>query len=1315
MRMSDKILSEKFLSKYKNKQPKWGFNGLGYIVYKRTYARTKPDGTTEEWWETLERCIEGAQKIGAKYTVEEAEELYDAMFNLECSFSGRSLWQLGTALVDEGYMDSLLNCFAGETLVLTRQGWKRIDSLSGASHEIVTENGKWVKSHFKCFGQQRLKKITLKEQYGKNNQTIYATDNHEWLVITNKGRIRKTTKELQNGDQLPIILGKNSSQYLSPQGIQHGLVYGDGSCNEYESTVDLIDNTYLYCNKYFSNNRSNIIKDNHVRYGGLPNYYKSLPNINENKPYLMGFLAGWIAADGNVNSTTGTIRLFNKDKNVLLMAKDIASVCGFRTTEPYFESDINPFNGEKRTLWSISFYLCDKSEILIIRDDHKYNLKINTKKRHCDYVKVINIEDTNRTENVYCCVVPDTHSFVIQGNILTGNCWGSKVSTIDDFYFIVLESMMGGGVGNNISREYTQELPRVKENVKCICKKTNDADFIVPDSKEGWCELFKRVLQAYLETGRSFSWSPICIRKEGEPLKRFGGIAPGDKPLIEGISLLCGVLNNRQGKKLRTQDVADIICIGGEIMKSGGIRRTALILGGDVDDTAYLLLKRWDLCNIPYYRSNSNNSLLTSKFEYLSSKFWDGFSGNGEAYGLLNLFLARKYGRIGETEFDGFSLFDPNVIIFNPCITDDTWILTTLGPKQVKDLLNQKFDIKINNELYSSYSEGFFFTGNKEVYEIETSKGYKLICTPDHLIQTTKGWTKAKDLSIYTDRKIILNNNVNNTWLGKGNREEGWLLGNLLGDGYISKNRSHLCYWGNNKEKLLSQATMKIRKYLFGRKDIGSGKTDKSGRLSLSSKELHKLAIEYGLNDKNISTTIEKSSSDFYCGFLSGWFDADGSIQGNHNKGISIRLSSVNLKNLEAAQRMLSRLGIISTIYKNRRERGKRFLPDSNRNYKLYNCQTNHELVISRDQIKLFADIIGFEDIDKNIKLNNSIENYKRELYKTEYSDDFKSITYIGTKPVYDVNIQNIHCFDANGIIIHNCAEATLCDKEPCNLAEHMINIVPSKEKMLRNAILLYKTQKAICHGEYLFEDTNKIVHKNYKIGQSITGICQRLDVIEDWADYVYRGLRKFDKEWSKKNNIPQSKRLTVIQPSGTKSLLSGSMPGGHPGYSKYHIRRVRFSSNDKLIPLLRKCNYPIEPEIRIDGSTNHNMLVVSFPCKFDGGIFAEEFGAIAQMDLVKKLQTCWADQSVSVTIYYKEEELEDIKKWLADNYDSSVKSMSFLRHSNHNFPQAPYEQIDEKTYMNIVSKLKNIDQFNINNGDILSDISCVGGHCPVR
>ena len=62
----ENIITDEFTQEYKNKIPNWGFNGLGYIVYKRTYSRVKEDGQKEEWHETIQRCINGAQKIGAQ-------------------------------------------------------------------------------------------------------------------------------------------------------------------------------------------------------------------------------------------------------------------------------------------------------------------------------------------------------------------------------------------------------------------------------------------------------------------------------------------------------------------------------------------------------------------------------------------------------------------------------------------------------------------------------------------------------------------------------------------------------------------------------------------------------------------------------------------------------------------------------------------------------------------------------------------------------------------------------------------------------------------------------------------------------------------------------------------------------------------------------------------------------------------------------------------------------------------------------------------------------------------------------------------------
>ena len=104
-------LSPEFVASYATQQPPWGFGGLGEIVYLRTYARDTDFGRKELWHETVARCVNGALEIGANLTDTEAEKLYDHVFHLRGSFSGRALWQLGTPLVQSHNAASLNNCY----------------------------------------------------------------------------------------------------------------------------------------------------------------------------------------------------------------------------------------------------------------------------------------------------------------------------------------------------------------------------------------------------------------------------------------------------------------------------------------------------------------------------------------------------------------------------------------------------------------------------------------------------------------------------------------------------------------------------------------------------------------------------------------------------------------------------------------------------------------------------------------------------------------------------------------------------------------------------------------------------------------------------------------------------------------------------------------------------------------------------------------------------------------------------------------------------------------------------------------------------
>ena len=115
-------LSENFLAQFKGQQPNWGFNNLGYFVYKRTYARIKPDETTEEYWETCQRVVEGVYNVQKQHckalslpwddrkAQTSAQEMFTRMWEFKFLPPGRGLWAMGTELIYKKGSAALNNC-----------------------------------------------------------------------------------------------------------------------------------------------------------------------------------------------------------------------------------------------------------------------------------------------------------------------------------------------------------------------------------------------------------------------------------------------------------------------------------------------------------------------------------------------------------------------------------------------------------------------------------------------------------------------------------------------------------------------------------------------------------------------------------------------------------------------------------------------------------------------------------------------------------------------------------------------------------------------------------------------------------------------------------------------------------------------------------------------------------------------------------------------------------------------------------------------------------------------------------------------------
>lgn len=384
---------------------------------------------------------------------------------------------------------------------------------------------------------------------------------------------------------------------------------------------------------------------------------------------------------------------------------------------------------------------------------------------------------------------------------------------------------------------------------------------------------------------------------------------------------------------------------------------------------------------------------------------------------------------------DCYAKYGFATVTTNPCITKDTIIFTTNGAKNVDSLIEKPFIAIVNGKEYPC-NNGFVQTGTKPVFLIETTKGFKFKCTDNHKIHTPYGYKELSELFI--GDVISLSNHSTNIKWGSGYFETGWLIGNFLGDGHYVDNTAKLQYWEQDKEFVYKKACEFISQKLNCRSDLGSGSLERKV-LGVKSIELRNLVHLFVDDNKILSTNIEQMSENFYSGFLSGWFDADGTVNVDSNKGNSCRLSSIHISNLEIAQRMLLKLGIVSSIYKYRKEAGFRLLPDGNGGLKSYFCQANHELHISKENIEKFHKKVGFITPYKQNQLDDIIKNRKRKPNKESYEDTIKSIGYIGIEDVYDCTIDDIHEFDGNGVRLHNCSEIPLSVNDSCRLMAIML------------------------------------------------------------------------------------------------------------------------------------------------------------------------------------------------------------------------------------------------------------------------------------
>lgn len=361
--------------------------------------------------------------------------------------------------------------------------------------------------------------------------------------------------------------------------------------------------------------------------------------------------------------------------------------------------------------------------------------------------------------------------------------------------------------------------------------------------------------------------------------------------------------------------------------------------------------------------------------------------------------------------------------------------------------------------------------------------------------------------------------------------------------------------------------------------------------------------------------------------------------------------------------------------------------------------------------------------------------------------------------------------------IFNPCAESELSDYGVCNLISIFI-ISFVKDGMLDMALLRKIIQEATQHNLRITNANIEVPEMDYiqkrdrLLGVNITGWEDMIEACLDrsstpskhgydgrkiWCSQQPYGtatpqvytmtvdalkveLRKCAnaeaERYAFELRVPVPLLVTLIQPSGSLSLLKACSPGAHKSFAPYYIRRVRVNSFDALAKTCRVQGYRIFPEVG-NGITSGEFKqltkgeqdawldkvdtwVVEFVVKSLATSKAEDESALSQYKRYLSYQL-YTDHTTSITIQVGDSEWEKLFKKIHDTWDQYI-AVSFQAKSNTAYDLQPYEAIDEDEYYFRLADCPEIDQSILNdieNGVYQADTenleSCQGASCPVR
>ena len=865
-------------------------------------------------------------------------------------------------------------------------------------------------------------------------------------------------------------------------------------------------------------------------------------------------------------------------------------------------------------------------------------------------------------------------------NLAGFNCSYLAVNTIESFSEALYILMCGTGVGFSCERQEISQLPNIPQI------ETDHYVIEVGDSKEGWATAYKTFINL-LYDGRLVDIDYSLVRPAGARLKVFGGRASGPAPLQKLFKFTKEVFMEAQGRRLNSIEVHDLVCMIGEIVVVGGVRRSALISLSNLSDQ-----RMRDAKVGAWYENNAQRGLANNSVAYTEKPAADIFmdewlslmrSGSGER-GIFNRVAAGK-------QAAKWGRRDPDLNYgCNPCcFTGDMELLTDKGYYPFKSLVDMD-DFKIISSDNSVVEGGTVWSsGLKETVQVMFSSDRNpIICTPDHIFQLNDGSEcEAKDLK---GKRLKV-------FVGEGKRiysDDDILAGFILGDGALNR---------------LNSPAHKGIEVFFEEKDKDVADIFGVATRNWYSRRAREVALAYELPAAVIG---ERGFPNLDLRLLKGLYTANGCVI----KGHRVALKSIDKEQIEEVQFALKAYDIKSYITTNKPKKVK-FKNGE------YLCKESYDLNISTlDGIVSFAKNIGFVQSHKTQALNDLI------IKKSPY---VRAVKDAGVQEVFDFTEPKNHWGVVEGMVVHN-SEIILRDKQLCNLSEVIIRSTDNLEHLMDKveiATILGTLQSSLNDFGFVSGKWAENTAEEALLGVSFTGIMDNPVMsgamkpnnnadLTDWLNILRDYARETSNEWAKILKVNPSTAITCVKPSGTVSQLCDTASGIHTRHNEHYIRTVRVDKKDPLYQFMIDQGFHTEDEEFRKDTT----AVVSFPIKApEGAVVRRDQSAMEALDLWLLYQREWCEHKPSVTITVKEDEWVEVGAWVYKHFDE-VSGISFLPHTDHTYVQAPYQDLTPNEYDEWIIKhpMPEIDwdalsKFEQEDNTISSQtLACVGGSCEL-